>query len=89
MDFFDYILKLQGLLDDIVSDRDPNFTSKVWKELFNLCGVKARISTSDHPQTDGNSEVINRMVDHFLLDYTVLNQNNWDILLTAAEFAYN
>lgn len=87
--FFDNIFKLHGLPDDIVSDRDPKFTSAFWRELLTLCGVTGKMSTSHHPQTDGQSEVMNRMVENFLRCYCALNQRNWDTLLPAAEFAYN
>jgi hypothetical protein len=44
---------LHGLPDEIVSDRDPKFTSKFWQELMDLCGVKLKISSSRYPQTNG------------------------------------
>jgi len=54
-----------------------------------LCGVKSQMSTSHHPQTDGASEVMNRMVENFLQCYCSYRQDDWDALLPAAEFAYN
>jgi hypothetical protein len=50
------IMKLHGLLSLIVSDRDSKFTSKWWRELHRLLGAKLLMSTSFHPQTDGQSE---------------------------------
>ena len=87
--FFDNIFKLHGLPDELVSDRDPKFTSNFWKNLMKLCGIKTKMSTSHHPQTDGISEVMNRMVGNYLRCYCSLNQKDWDELLPAAEFAYN
>ena len=87
--FFSNIFKLHGLPDSIVSDRDPKFTSKFWKRLMELCGVKLKMSTSRHPQTDGASEIMNRMVENYIRCYCNYHQNNWDELLPAAEFAYN
>ena len=75
--------------DSIVSDRDPKFTSKFWKRLMELCGVKLKMSTSRHPQTDGASEIMNRMVENYIRCYCSYHQNDWDELLPAAEFAYN
>lgn len=87
--FFANIFKLHGIPDSIVSDRDPKFTSKFWKRLMELCGIKLKMSTSRHPQTDGSSEIMNRMVENYIRCYCSYHQNNWDELLPAAEFAYN
>ena len=51
--FFANIFKLNGLPDNIVSDRDPKFNSEFWKQLMKLCGVQLKMSTSRNPQTDG------------------------------------
>jgi hypothetical protein len=59
---FDNIVKLHGFRCSIVSDRDPVFTSTVWKELFVLSGVKLRLSSALHPQIDVKSEVTNRVL---------------------------
>ena len=87
--FFSNIFKLHGLPDNIVSDRDPKFTSEFWKHLMKLCGVQLKMSSSRHPQTDGASEIMNRMVENYLRCYCSYHQNDWDELLPAAEFAYN
>jgi hypothetical protein len=64
--FFNNIVKLHGILYSIVSDCDPVFTSMFWKELFTLSGIKVRMSTAFHPQTDGQSEVTNRILGVYL-----------------------
>lgn len=87
--FFESIFKHHGLPDNVVSDRDPKFTSKFWTHLMHLCGIRTQMSTSNHPQTDGASEVMNRMVENFLRCYCSYRQDDWDELLPAAEFAYN
>lgn len=87
--FFSNIFKLHGLPDNIISYRDPKFTSRFWTELLGLRGVQLRISTSHDPQTGGLSEVMIRMVEHFIRCYCALNQKVWDDLLPAAEFSYN
>eukprot|EP00737_Agarophyton_chilense_P003919 gb/GEZJ01004734.1/.p1 GENE.gb/GEZJ01004734.1/~~gb/GEZJ01004734.1/.p1 ORF type:complete len:294 (-),score=32.76 gb/GEZJ01004734.1/:75-956(-) len=87
--FFRNMFKQHGLPDSIVSDRDPKFTSNFWKRLMELCGIKLKMSTSRHPQTDGSSEVMNRMVENYLRCYCSYHQDDWDELLPAAEFAYN
>jgi hypothetical protein len=67
--FYGNILKLHGLPDEIVSDRDPKFTSKFWRALMDLCGVKLKMSTSRSPQTDGYSEIMNLMLENYLRCY--------------------
>ena len=51
--FFQGIVCLHGIPNSIVSDRDPVFTSNLWRDLFKCAGVKLRLSTAFHPQTDG------------------------------------
>ena len=57
--FFDNIFKLHGLPTSIISDRDTRFTSRFWQELHKLLDVKLVLSTAYHPQTDGQTEVMN------------------------------
>ncbi len=54
-----------------------------------LFGVKLKMSSSRHPQTDGFYEMMNRMVEKCLRCYCNYQQNDWDELLPGAEFAYN
>jgi hypothetical protein len=53
--FMDNIFKLHGMLDSIVSNRDPTFTNNFWQELFRLQGTQLHLSTTYHPQTDGQT----------------------------------
>jgi transposase InsO family protein len=73
----------------IVSDRDTRITSKFWAEVCAYSLIKRRMSTAFHPQTDGQTEILNRILEGYLRSYTNLEQMNWSKLLPAAEFAYN
>ena len=50
--FIRYYWRLHGIPQDIISDRDSRFTSRLWKDFLKLVGIKPRISTAFHPQTD-------------------------------------
>ena len=61
--FIDRVFRQHGLPVAIVSDRDPRFTSKFWKSIFQVLGTRLDMSTADHPQTDGQTERVNRVVE--------------------------
>ena len=71
------IVRLHGLLDTIVSDRDPKFISKLWQELHRLMGVRLLMSTAYHPQTDGMSERAIRNVTQALRGCISNDQSEW------------
>lgn len=58
--FFDHVVKLHGLPKSIVSDRDAIFTSLIWQEHFKIQGSKLALSSSYHPQSDGQTEITNK-----------------------------
>jgi transposase InsO family protein len=78
-----------GAPDGIVSDRGTVFTSKFWSNLCYLSHVKSRLSTAFHPQTDGQTERTNQVLEHYLRCFTDTEQTNWPTLLRTAEFACN
>ena len=87
--FFDNIYKLHGLPDSIVSDRDRVFTSSFWQELFKLAKVSLRMSTSYHPQTDGQTERVNQCLETFLRCFVNSCPSKWLDWLSSAEYWYN
>jgi hypothetical protein len=87
--FIDNILKLHELPTSIVSDRDPIFTSHFWKELFKQQGTTLKMSYSYHPQTDGQSEVVNKCLENYLRCFTQDRPKQWVLWLPWAEFWYN
>ncbi|KAH9111480.1 hypothetical protein AeMF1_014009 [Aphanomyces euteiches] len=87
--FFDAIYCRFGFPRSIVSDRDPRFTSKFWTALFSLVGSTLNMSTSEHPESDGQSERANRVIEDILRSYTQSRRKTWSSLLPHVEFAYN
>ena len=86
--FFDNILKLHGMPKSIVCDRDPTFTYAFGKELFRLNSTSFNFSSSYHPQTDEQSEVVNRTLKMYLRCFTSYNPKVWLKWLTWAEYCY-
>jgi hypothetical protein len=87
--FFDGIVRLHGFPSSIVSDRDPVFTGHVWRDLFQMAGVKLCTSTAFHPQTDGQSEVVNKVIAMYLRCATGDRPHAWVDWLSWAEYCYN
>jgi len=83
------IWRFHGLPTDIVSDRDSRFTSEVWLELLKKLGIRPRMSTAFHPQTDGQTERLNQTIEAYLRSFVNHEQDDWVRLLPMAEFAYN
>ena len=87
--FLDYVIRLHGIPDSIVSDRGSIFTSQFWTALSKSLGLAKRLSTAFHPQTDGQTERTNQTVEQYLRIYCNYHQDNWSKLLSLAEFSYN
>jgi hypothetical protein len=86
---FQNVYRLHGIPLEIVSDRDPRFTSHFWKELQRLLGTKLAMSTAFHPRTDGQTERANRVIEEVLRHYVANCQDDWDDLLAGVELAIN
>jgi hypothetical protein len=86
---YDNVVRLHGFPETIVSDRDTRFTSNFWKALWKLSGTQLAMSSSYHPQTDGQTENVNRAVQDILRAYVKDNRKDWDRHLTAVEIAIN
>ncbi|GJY28837.1 putative nucleotidyltransferase, ribonuclease H [Tanacetum coccineum] len=73
----------------IVSDRDPRFTSRFWKDLHNAWGTRLKFSTAFHPQTDRQTEHTIQTLEDMLRSCALEWTGNWDEYLCLVEFAYN
>ena len=74
---FQRIVKHFGLLIRIIGDRDPRWTSAIWKALAETFGTRLALSTSKHPQTDGQTEVMNQHLEMMMRAYVCKDQKDW------------
>ena len=87
--FFREVVRLHGMPRTIVSDRDVKFMSYFWKTLWAKLGTKLLFSTTCHPQTDGQTEVVNHTLSALLRTMIKKNLKEWEDFLPHVEFAYN
>ena len=85
--YVDEIVRLHGVLFSIVSDRDPRFTSRFWKELQSALGTKMKFSTTFHPQTYGQSERLIQVLEDMLRGCVMEFSGSWDMYIPLMEFA--
>jgi hypothetical protein len=83
------ILSLHGVPKTIVSDRGPQFVSKFWEELHKFLGTKLLHSSTYHPQTSGQTERVNQILEDMLRACVLDFSQKWDECLPLAEFSYN
>ena len=83
------VVRHHGLPDSIITDRGSLFTSKFWSSLCYFLGIKRRLSTAFHPQTNGQTERQNSTMEVYLRAFVNWEQNDWVCLLPMAEFTYN
>jgi len=87
--FRDSVWKLHGLPESIISDRGPQFTAGLMKELNEMLEIKSKLSMVFHPQTDGQTERVNQELEQYLRMFIDHRQEQWPEWLGTAEFAYN
>ncbi len=71
------VFRFYGLPEDIVSDRGPQFTSRVWSSFFNQLNVNISLTSGYHPQSNGQTEHLNQELTRFLRTYCQQNQADW------------
>eukprot|EP00253_Pinus_taeda_P035049 PITA_35049 len=83
------IFRLLGLSKTTISDHDVKFSSVFWKTLFAELGTQLNFSTAYHPQTDGQTERVNQVVEGMLRAYVMQQPTKWEEYLHLVEFSYN
>ena len=83
------IICAHGVPKRIVSDRGTQFTSRFWKKIHEVLGTQLDFSTAYHPQTDGQTERVNQILEDMLRACALTYQRSWDKSLPYAEFSYN
>ncbi|KAK3544108.1 hypothetical protein QTP86_001806 [Hemibagrus guttatus] len=86
---FSHVFRNFGLPEDIVSDRGPQFTSRVWGSLCARLGIGVSLSSGYHPQSNGQAERLNQEIGRFLRTYCSREQHRWSEFLPWAEYAQN
>ena len=84
-----HVYKHFGLPDSIISDRDPRFTAKSFQELLKLLGVKSKLMTAYHPQSNGTTERFNQEIEAYIGIYCSSNPETWHKSIGTMEFTHN
>jgi transposase InsO family protein len=83
------IARLHGVPKEIVSYRDPKFTSNFWKGLFKGFGTNLNFNRTYHPKSYGRIERINRIIEDMLRMYVMEKPSRWEESIHLVEFSYN
>lgn len=87
--FVEYVWREEGYPEEVVSDRGSQFTSYFWQRLCARTGARPKLSTSFHPETDGQTENANAWLKQYLRAFVNYEQDNWALFLPIAEFVAN
>jgi len=87
--FLDMVWHYEGLLQQVISDRGPQFAAAFMKELNYLLWIKDSFSTAYHPQTDSQTECVNQEMEIYLCIFIDYHQNDWTEWLSLATFLWN
>lgn len=87
--FVDHVIKHHGFPKEVLSDRGSTFVSTMWTEVMRITGTQQKLSSAYHPETDGQTERANRVIQEILRNYVNPTSNDWDTKLSMVEFAMN
>ena len=87
--FFKHIIKAFGIPRQVITDRDTRWRNDFWKEICRLMGMKRSLTTSYHPQADGQTEVMNQSLEISLRAYIGPSRDDWVDYLDGLSLAYN
>ena len=87
--FAQNVFKLHELPNTIISDQESQFISEFWRILCTCLEIEAQLSTAYHPETDGQTENANMIMEQYLQMYCLYLQDNWEKWLSLAEFITN
>lgn len=87
--FFKHVISKFGIPRQVISDRDTRWRGDFWKEICRLMGMRRSLTTSYHPQADGQTEILNQGLEISIRAYIGPNRDNWSDMLDALSLAYN
>jgi hypothetical protein len=87
--YFNQIVRLHGVPRTIISNHGPQFTARFWEHLHHLLGTKLVRSSAYHPQTSGQTERVNQILEDLLWACVILSKGSWEKWLPLAELSYN
>jgi transposase InsO family protein len=87
--YLNNVWKYHGFPEDVVSDRDATFTSQHFTNLYDYLAITRSMSTAYHPQSDGQMERMNQVIEAYVRSYCNFEKNDWADMLPMAEYAYN
>ena len=87
--FFKHVITKFGIPRQIISDRDMRWRGDFWKEICRLMGMKRSLTTSYHPQADGQTEIMNQGLEISICAYIGPERDDWSDLLDVLALSYN